>query len=164
MPEANLEVKRKQALSVQEIEEDLFVPQVTYHLSDSTHYVFEHEVDENTHVRMDESNQEANYSKFADAEFDEQISDSDKIYYVIAAASGLLTGSLSLFHLKTESLENISEWSDKAWKDFIILAAKVAGYKKGDYKGAAHHLQKKVVQLTVDHLEPEFREALLNNL
>ena len=48
---------------------------------------------------MDESDQDIDETDYVDVEFEETVSEPEKKYYEAAAASGLLTGMLSSFHL-----------------------------------------------------------------
>ena len=74
------------------------------------------------------------------------IIESERIYYSLAAASGILTGTVSMIHLKEEQIRKIEEFKEKDWKKIIITVANLTGYKKSDYKGASSHLVTRAIK------------------
>ena len=122
---------------------------IEYEKADSDHYTFFCKFNNDYSFRMDETEETADQTSFVDAEFEKDISDSDKIYYSAAASSGIITGLLSTVHLSEELLDKTEEFKEKDWKPFIIKAARCAGYKKNDYKGASEFLVRRVVH-TID--------------
>lgn len=113
---------------------------VNYERISSDHYSFSFDFGDDVHVRMDESERSAETSDFVDIEFDDNVKESEKIYYSIAAANGIIMGLLSTLHLSEEKLESINKFKEKDWKPIIIDIAQIAGYKKSDYKGASKYL------------------------
>ena len=113
---------------------------ISYEKVDQSHYSFTYQFEDDIALRMDESDKTAESTVFVDAEFDSNISESDKAYYTIAAASGVLTGVLSMLHLNAEQLKSIEEFKEKEWKPIIINVANFIGYKKNDYNGASKYL------------------------
>ena len=96
---------------------------------------------------MDESDQDIDETDYVDVEFEETVSEPEKKYYAAAAASGLLTGMLSSFHLSEKQLKAIGTFKEKNWSPLIVKAANFAGYKKSDYKGASKYLVSKAVRV-----------------
>ena len=100
---------------------------IEYEKADSDHYTFFCKFNNDYSFRMDETEETADQTSFVDAEFEKDISDSDKIYYSAAASSGIITGLLSTVHLSEELLDKTEEFKEKDWKPFIIKAARCAG-------------------------------------
>lgn len=124
-------------------------PQLTivkYEPIDSQHYSFSYTLADDVEMRMDESERATDYTDFVEAEFVDSVPESDKTYYAIAAASGILTGALSMLHLNEEQLKAIDEFKEKDWKPLIIGIANFIGYKKSDYKGASKYLVSRAVR------------------
>lgn len=119
---------------------------VKYEPIDSQHYSFSYRLADDVEMRMDESARTTEYTDFVEAEFVEAVPESDKTYYAIAAASGILTGALSMLHLKEEQLQAIEDFKDKEWKPLIVSLANFVGYKKSDYKGASKYLVTRAVR------------------
>ena len=119
---------------------------ITYEKTDAAHYSFTCSLDETFEFRMDESDQTIDNTEFVDAEFADNVPESNKIYYAAAAASGFLTGALSMVQLNEEQLKAIDEFKEKDWKPIVINAAKLTGFKKSDYKGASKYLINKAVR------------------
>ena len=113
---------------------------VKYERVDSAHYSFTYSFNEDFSFRMDETDHAEEKTDYVDEEFEEHVSESAKVYYSMAAASGILTGTLSMLHLSEEQLAGIEEFKEKNWKPLIVSCANLAGYKKSDYKGAAKYL------------------------
>ena len=113
---------------------------VNYEKIDSDHYSFSFDFGDDVKFRMDESERTTETTDFIDIEFDSNIKESEKIYYSIAAASGIITGLLSMLHLSEEKLASINKFKENDWKPIIISVAQIAGYKKTDYKGASKYL------------------------
>lgn len=119
---------------------------VKYEKVDSTYYSFSYSFDDDYEFRMDETEQSAEHTEYVEAEFIDDVSESDKVYYAVAAASGILTGMLSKFHLTEEQIKDIDEFKEKNWKPLVIGAANLIGYKKNDYKGASKYLVRRAVR------------------
>ena len=113
---------------------------VNYEKIDTDHYSFTFDFGDDVKFRMDESERTAETTDFIDIEFDSSVKESEKTYYSIAAASGILLGLLSTLHLSEEKLASINKFKEGDWKPIIISVAQVAGYKKTDYKGASKYL------------------------
>ncbi len=127
-------------------EEETHLAIVNYEKIDSAHYSFSYRFDDDVEVRMDESDQAADATDFIDAEFDEGVEESDKIYYAVAAASGILTGAISMLHFTEEQLKAIDTFKEKDWKPIVVSVANLIGYKKNDYKGASKYLATRAVR------------------
>lgn len=119
---------------------------VKYERVDSAHYSFTYSFNEDFIFRMDETDKNAEKTDYVDEEFEEDIPESNKIYYSMAAASGILTGTLSMLHLSEKQLADIEEFKEKNWKPLIVSCANLAGYKKSDYKGAVKYLLNRSVR------------------
>jgi len=88
-------------------------------------------------------------------EFDESISYADKLDYELAAACGLLTGSLSVLWGKKFSLDEAHKWGNEKADSIVKAFAKSQGYKKDDLVGAIEFLEKKF-PMAGDALTNEF--------
>lgn len=113
---------------------------VYYERSASAHYSFTYSFNEDFGFRMDEADQNTEKTDYDNEKFEEHIPESAKVYYSMAFASGVLTGTLSMFHLSEKQLADIDEFKEKNWKPLIVGCVNLAGYKKSDYKGAAKYL------------------------
>ncbi len=113
---------------------------VNYERISFDRYSFSFNLGDDVKFRMDESDNSAETTDFVDIEFDGGVKESEKIYYSIAAASGIITGLLSTLHLSEEQLSSINKFKENDWKPIIITIAQIAGYKKTDYKGASKYL------------------------
>lgn len=127
-------------------EEETHLAIVNYEKIDSAHYSFSYRFDDDVEFRMDESDQAADATDFIEAEFDEGVEESAKIYYSVAAASGILTGAISMLHFTEEQLKAIDTFKEKDWKPIVVSVANLIGYKKNDYKGAAKYLVTRAVR------------------
>ncbi len=119
---------------------------IQYEKVDAAFYSFTYSFNEDFQFRMDETEQTADHTDFVEAEFSDDVPGSDKVYYAAAAASGILTGVLSMVHMSEEQLKAVEEFKEKDWKPLIINAANFAGYKKSDYKGASKYLVTRAVR------------------
>lgn len=120
---------------------------INYEKADSCHYTFTCNFDEDMYLRMDEAEHASDYTDFVEAEYDQEVPDSVKTYYAVAAASGVLTGVISVLHLSEEQMKSFEEFKEKDWKQLIIKLANIAGYKKSDYKGASAYLVGRAVRV-----------------
>lgn len=136
------------------------IPTVKYSKVDSSRYSFEYKVDDDIEVNMFESDRQFASEEFVDAEFDMAVSERDHSYYIVAAASGVITGLLSQLKLTPEMLEKVNEWKNKDWEKYIIIAAQIAGFKKADYKSAAKFLADRFVPIIGDGIKEEIRGGL----
>lgn len=139
-------------------EEETHLAVINYEKIDQAHYSFSYRFDDDVDFRMDESDQTADATDFIEAEFDDRIAESDRIYYSVAAASGILTGAISMLHFTEEQLKAIDTFKEKDWKPIIVYAANLIGYKKNDYKGASKYLVTRAVR-TIEKNE-KTRETL----
>ena len=133
-------VKANLPMIPRKTDESAFLAVVNYERIDPSHYSFSYHFDDGVDFRMDESEQAAETTDYVDVEFDREVEESDKIYYSVAAASGILTGSLCMLHLSEEQLKAIDKFKEKDWKPVIVSVANLVGYKKSDYKGASKFL------------------------
>lgn len=131
---------------IKKTDEETQLAIVNYEKIDPAHYAFSYRFGDDIEVRMDESDQTADATDFIEAEFDEGVEESDKIYYSVAAASGILTGAISMLHFTEEQLTAIDTFMEKDWKPIVVSVAKYIGYKKNDYKGASKYLVTRAVR------------------
>lgn len=131
------------------------VPVVKYSLVDYSKYAFEYKINDDIDVNMFESDRTFGSDEFVDAEFDDAVSEKDYSYYVVAVASGLVTSMFSQLKLSAEAFEKINDWKNKDWEKYITIAAKMAGYKKTDYKGAAAFIKDRFIPFVEENLNIE---------
>ncbi len=120
---------------------------VSYEKNDSAHYSFFFDFDNGYSYRMNETEQSTDQTDFVDVDFDEEVPESDRVFYAVAAACGILTGTLSMVHLSEEQLKKIEEFKKKDWEKIVIGAGVLSGYKKSDYKGACRFLLSRVERI-----------------
>lgn len=133
-------VKANLPMILRKADEPAFLAVVNYERIDPAHYSFSYHFDDGVDFRMDESEQATETTDYVDVEFDGKVEESDRIYYSIAAASGILTGALCMLHLSEEQLKAVDKFKEKDWKPVIVSVANLVGYKKSDYKGASKYL------------------------
>ncbi len=124
----------------------LLTPVVAYGLLDHMHYSFSYNVSDDITIHMEEAENASSKTGFVDIEFHDAVPESYKVYYAVAAASGALTGALSLMKLSEEQLSKVEEWKEKNWKPLIIHSAELVGCKKKDYKSASKYLVNQAVK------------------
>lgn len=84
----------------------------------------------------------ANFEEsFIDADFEESVLKADKLDYLIAACSGMLTAGLDLFWRKEFSLLDAQEWGEMKAEEVIFKLARSVGYKGTDLPSAIHKLE-----------------------
>ena len=137
-------------------------PKVYYYIVDTSRYTFEYKLNDSVKVNMSESDRMFDSDEFIEAEFDDSIDDKNFSYYLIAAASGIITEKLSQLKLSKENLDKINEWDEKYWKKIIIAVSKVAGYTKSDYMGAVEFLKDRFVSFFDAEIENEIKEGFNN--
>lgn len=139
-------------------------PLVMYGLIDPLHYSFTYEYDETIFIRMDESEHAGKRNDFSEAVFEDSVPENHRAYYLIAAASGALTGALSFVKLSEEQLAKIEEWKEKDWHRIVIYAAELIGCKKKDYKSASKYLVDQAVKrLKEDETAKEYMAILASH-
>lgn len=131
---------------------------VQYEVVNGSYYSFMWQINQDTTVRLDESTNEASQSDCIDEEYEKTIRDSAKPYYTIAVASGLLSGAMSWVDLN--EIVNHVNWKKKDIQDLLVKAAKIAGYKKNDYKGAVKFVKSRVIPIVDEHIPETTREVL----
>lgn len=141
-----LPAEKKQEGLIRRKADAVQLPVVTYSLLDPMHYAFEYELGENVTIRMEESESASGNSDFVDVEFDDSIPESNRVFYAVAAASGVLTGALSFAKLSEEQLAQVDKWKEAEWKPLVIHAAGLVGCKKKDYKSASKYLVNQAVK------------------
>ena len=139
-------VKRTLPALIKKDNSELYTPVVSYGLLDPLHYSFTYDIEENISIRMEEADNTSGRNNFVDFEFEETVPESHKVYYAVAAASGVLTGALSFVKLSEEQLRTVNEWKEKTWKPIVIYAAELIGCKKKDYKAASKYLVNQAVR------------------
>lgn len=80
---------------------------------------------------------------FINIEFDDNVDKADKKDYLLAAACGVLTGSLSVLWSKKFDLSEAHKVGTDKADDMVVSVAKAMGYKKDDVEGAIAFLEKK---------------------
>ncbi len=104
-----------------------------------------------------------------EASFDPTVAKADKIDYLIAASSGVLTGLLNIFLQKEFDLEVAHNWGEEKINSFVIqvaqMDAKLAGSDKPikTSEQAIRHLEEKF-PMASDKLTPEFGGGLQHHL
>ena len=71
---------------------------ILYERTANSHYSFTRRITENCTVRMDEYDQDI-HSNDIESDFDDSVPEAKKSYYLMAAASGVLSASLSFMTL-----------------------------------------------------------------
>ena len=119
---------------------------ISFECLSNNHYAFRYNVFDDMSMSMEESDQFYDRSEYQSSHFDDSVKVSEHIYYRAAAASGFLTGSMDTFGITDTVLDHISQWKEKdnCWPKLIISVARVCGYKKEDFKGAAAFLREKI--------------------
>lgn len=131
---------------------------VRYSLADNTRYSFEFKLNEDIDGNAFETDRVYNSDEFVDAEFDDAVNPKDRSYYILAAASGVITGIFSQLGLSEKILDHINELKKKDWEKLIINMAQLVGYDKSDYKKATAFLKNRVV----DYVDQRLNEELLD--
>lgn len=157
-----LVTRRKAQMTTIENPNTMFkeVPIIKYSLADSSRYSFEYKVDDDIDVNMFESDRSFENNEFIDGEFEEGVGEKDHSYYLVAAASGVLTGTLACINLSDETLYKINEWKNKDWDKYISIVANLAGYTAKDIKGAKTFLKERFVPFVDAELQSEVQEGL----
>ena len=116
--------------------------QVSYQQIDSTHYGFYFDLDDEISGSMEESNSDFHESEHYDTRFESSIEQSERIFYISAAASGLLTGLMDSMGVTDALLKECSSAAAESnrLRSIVISAASLCGYKKKDYQGALKFL------------------------
>ena len=102
-------------------------------------------------------------------EFDEKNQKADKIDYLIAAGSGMLSSALSFLWNKDISLPEASNWGHERTEEFVKKVAKKCGFKSKeslkniDIKDAIRFLEEKY-PLSGDELTDQFGGGLQHHL
>lgn len=127
----------------------IFKPVVEYQRFDDHNYKFYYSHNDEVKVTMTESFQSKNNSEFVAGDFDEAVPESERIYYLMAAASGLTTGAIGAVYPKIVSiLSGKIKIDSKELEKIIVLCASIAGYSKKDYKGAVNFILSSAVSRT----------------
>ena len=114
---------------------------IYYQIVDSSHYSFTYSTYDGIEINMTESDRERKTTEFVDAEFEEDLSESDRICYIAAAMSGVLTGVIRNFGIADAFEDYVENFkNDKNWKKFVVNLANKLGYMKSDYDGAVKYI------------------------
>ena len=124
---------------------------VSYERLDDSKISFSAVIDQNRSILMLEPGEEYQDSEFINAEFDDTVKDAVKQYYMIAASSGLFTAAFSTVRL-SDLIELKNKLKEKDLEKYVVAAAKLAGYKKNDYKGAVNFILSKAVPFAKGHI------------
>ena len=150
MPNKELVVAKPKALVTKE-QTALPLKLISYERLDDSKVSFSTVINQKLSVRMDEPEEEYQESEFVYADFDDEVKDTVKQYYVVAASCGLLTATLSQVRL-TDLIEMKNKLKEKDLEKYVVAAARAAGYKKSDYKGAVKFVMSKAVPFAKGHL------------
>ena len=162
MPGRELIPIKQRTLTLKE-EAVLPISVVSYEHVNDSFYTFSKVIDQRSSIRMDETTQDYQKSEFVNANFDASVNESKKEYYLAAAASGLLTATLSTSRL-SDLFELRDKLSDKKLEEYLILAARAAGYKKKDYKGAIQYLLKVTITCIQGYTPDSVKEYIFQLL
>ena len=114
---------------------------IYYRMVDPSHYSFSYETPDGIEINMTESDREKKSTEFVDAEFEDDLPDSDKACYIAAAMSGILTGIMRNFGIADAFEEMVERFkNEKDWKKYVVSLASILGYMKSDYDGAVKYL------------------------
>lgn len=126
------------------------VPSVTvpvfYRQIDNGHFQFDWDMGEDAHASMEESDTAYEYSRFNEAKYSEKISESERLFYSAAAASGMLSSCVDSLGITEAVLSHLNSNKDKSkqLRELMISAARLCGYKKKDYNGAVRFILDKI--------------------
>lgn len=76
-------------------------------------------------------------------EIDRLTNHADGIDYMVAVASGVLTGMVDIIFVEDFSLDKANDWGNRKTNNFIIKMAQKNGYKGNDLQGAVKFLEDK---------------------
>ena len=138
-----LVVAKPQALVSKE-QAELPMRIVSYERLDDSKVSFSTVIDQNRSILMLEPDEEYQDSEFVHAEFDDEVKEAVKQYYLVAASCGLFTAAFSTVRL-TDLVELKNKLKEKDLEKYVVAAARLAGYKKSDYKGAVKFVMNKAV-------------------
>ena len=141
-------VLRKPTLPVLKTKNEKLLPVsvIEFEKKDDSLYSFSYRFDDTFSFKMDETEKTVDTTSFVDVEFNDSIPQNERLYYSVAAVSGILTGAISVIHLSEKQLEKAKDFEEKKLKPFIVSAANIIGYKKSDYQGATKYLVKRAVK------------------
>ncbi len=138
---------------------------VFYEGVDASHYSFSYKYGDNISVNMTESDRRSATSEFVNAEFDEELNESDKICYLAAAVSGLLIGILKESGFTDAFEETIEKLKiSKEWQKYVVRLAVSLGYMKSDYAGAVKYIANMAIQLAGDDVIDSAKEQAMKCL
>lgn len=98
-----------------------------------------------------------------DVDFQKGTPEFDKTNYRIAAAVGILSGTLNVLWSKDYDLVNAQEWGREKTEKFVIKVAKSQGYRGNDIKGAINKLETKF-EIQADKYTKDFGEGKQHHL
>lgn len=75
-------------------------------------------------------------------EWEPHVDEADRLDYIVAVSSGVLSGLIDAFYVGGFSLERASEWGQEKIEKVVIKVAHIEGYKGSDLKGAIGRLGK----------------------
>ena len=132
---------------------------VAYERVADSYYSFTKAIDADSYIRMDETSQDYQESEFVHAEFDPGIPDAKRDYYLVAAGCGFLTATLSSVRL-SDLVDLKGKMEDSDVEKYVIFAARAAGYRKKDYKGAVQYILKTASIFVKTHMPDQVKEYL----
>ncbi len=79
------------------------------------------------------------------SDIDKLTNHADGLDYMIAVASGIITGVIDSFFVGEFSICNAHDWGKNKVEKFVIFVAQQKGYKGNDLTGAVRYLEKNVI-------------------
>ena len=77
-----------------------------------------------------------------DIKWEPHVDEADKLDYIVAVSSGVLSGLIDVFYVGKFSLDRASEWGKDEVEKIVMKVARVNGYKGDDINGAIRLLEK----------------------
>lgn len=103
------------------------------------------------------------YTNQVNSEFDKTVDKTDKIDYILAVCSGMLTAAIDILWVGEFSLKNARNWGEKEIHSIIIKVAKSRNFKGNDLRGAIRFLENES-PIQSDKLTPDFGGSLQHHL
>ncbi len=97
------------------------------------------------------------------AKFDRNVSEADKVDYLFAVGSALLTSSLDIIWRGCFSIKEANTWGTSKINSFVITLAKMIGCKGNDLESSIRFLEKQAIN-PADKVTSEFGGGLQHHL
>jgi hypothetical protein len=109
------------------------------------------------------SEEQTRPDEIAEIHFDEYIPATDRLDYVIAASSGLLTAALDVLWVGEFSLTGAQAWGREEANSFVMKVARSKGYRGNDLSGAIRKLES-LFKIANDQVTSELGGSLQHHL